>query len=319
MPEATPSRAEPPRVVISLDFEMRWGVHDSLGLDFDAYRANLESVPLVVPALLHALSTRNVRATWAAVGALGCLGWDEYFRRAPPPPRYVQPHLAVRPEYAELDPSGALHFAPALIAAINSTPGQDLGTHTFSHLHLREAGVTAEDVAADLAAVTELYSERYGFAPVSLVFPRNEPAFLDVYRNASIRMWRGNESAWYYDCQGPTSNSVTARVLRLAEALHPLCTRAAPLEGDMTRASLFLRLNLPRVLWDAHVLRVKRELRALTAGSIFHLWCHPHNVGPDVSQRLPRVEQILDLIAEGVERRAFVSASMRDLVAMPGA
>ena len=81
--------------------------------------------------------------------------------------------------------------------SIAAATGQELGTHTFSHLYLREEGVTAHDVAADLAATAELYRERFGTVPRSLVFPRNQCAFLDVIRASTIRVWRGNQKRWY--------------------------------------------------------------------------------------------------------------------------
>ena len=68
-----------PTVVISVDFEMRWGVHDIHGLDIDAYRENLENVRDVVPRMLSMFSERKLRVTWATVGALALNSWDEYF------------------------------------------------------------------------------------------------------------------------------------------------------------------------------------------------------------------------------------------------
>ena len=60
----------PPSVVISLDFELRWGMHDRLGTNYDAYRENLENVREIVPALLKLFSEHKIRVTWACVGAL---------------------------------------------------------------------------------------------------------------------------------------------------------------------------------------------------------------------------------------------------------
>lgn len=304
-----------PAVVISLDFELRWGVHDRFGLDFNAYRENLENVPIVIPQLLTLFAARGIRATWAAVGAIACKNWDDYFARAPKPPRYVNSVFAVKMEYADLDPDGRLHFAPHLFESILRTPGQELGTHTLSHLYLRENGVTAGDVAADLAAVARLYRERFGFAPSSLVFPRNEYAFLDVVRASSIKIWRGNEAAWYYECQGNASNWILPKALRMLDSLAPFRRRAAPVEDHMTRASLFLRLNLPNYLWAAQFTRIQRELESARPNHIFHLWFHPHNVGADTVLRLSRVEQVLDLIAEAQHRGRLASCSMADLAA----
>src|SRR5215831_12070400 len=60
----------PPMVVWSLDFELRWGMHDLLGLDRDRYRNNLEGAREAVPEFLQLFTRRGVRATWATVGAL---------------------------------------------------------------------------------------------------------------------------------------------------------------------------------------------------------------------------------------------------------
>lgn len=306
--------AFPPCVVISLDFELRWGVHDVYGRDFSRFRESLEGGRDVVPALLERFAARGLHATWATVGALGCTGWEDYFSRAPQPPDYAKPGLRVDPRYAELDPAGELHFAPDLVRAIAATAGQELGMHTFSHLYLRESGITAADVAADLAAARALFEERYGVRPTSLVFPRNQCAFIDVVRASGIRMWRGNPGPWYYEREDSESHGSLVRALKLLDGINPLRRLAAPVSGDMTRASMFLRLNLPRPLWRSHIARIRGELGSLAPDDVFHLWFHPHNVGAATAERLSRLDTVLDMIAEHRQRGEIVSSSMGELV-----
>jgi hypothetical protein len=303
-----------PKVVLSLDFELRWGVHDVYGLDFSGYRRNLEGVRNAIPALLKLFDVHHVHATWATVGAIGCENWDEYFARAPRPPRYKRAAFAVNPEYAVLDANGSVHFAPDLIRQIVASPGQELGSHTFSHLYLREEGVTAEDVAADFAAIAKLFEERFGITPRSLVFPRNQPAFPDIIRTSTIKVWRGNPEPWYYECEDSEHNGPLPRALKLIDAVNPVSRRAAPLEGDMTRASLFLRLNFTQYLWSAHLAKIKRELASLRPNDVLHLWFHPHNLGQNMKLRLSRVEQVIELIAERAQRGELVSCTMGSLV-----
>lgn len=102
--------------------------------------------------------------------------------------------------------------------------------------------------------------------------------------------------------------------MKLLDELNPFATRAAPLEDDMTRASLFLRLGLPAVLWQAHVQRIKNELRFLRPDDVLHIWFHPDSLGEDTALRLSRVEQVLELIAEKRERGELQSCAMGDLV-----
>ena len=301
-------------MVLSLDFELRWGVHDVYGLDRDAYRENLEGEREVTPLLLKLFVSHGIRSTWAAVGAIGCDNWDDYFRRAPAHPQYLNSAFVVKPEYADMDPDGLLHFAPGLMKAILQTEGQELATHTFSHLFLREKGVTRDDAENDLAAAMRLHLERFHSAPVSLVFPRNQPAFIDVVRDSSIKIWRGNARAWYYDCEDSEHNGLLPRALKLIDAFDPFTKRAAPLEGDMNRASMFLRLNLPGPAWGLHVKRIEAELNALRENEIFHLWFHPHNVGKHRARRLSRVQQIAELIADRQAKGTLQSCAMRDLI-----
>jgi hypothetical protein len=299
------------KIVWSLDFELRWGMHDRLGLDRDAYRKNLEGAREAVPQLLKLFGERGVRSTWATVGALACNNWDEYFRRAPAPPRYLDPRLAIDPRYADLDPDGVLHFAPDLVGLIAASQGQDLGTHTFSHIFLGEVGVMRRDAEADHAAATALFRERYGVAITSLVFPRNQIGFLDHYRSHGITAWRTNERAWYLR-ETRHSNHPLLRLLRVVDALTPLGARTDFFVDGGTRSTQFLRIALPDVAWKAHLTKIKHEATRLKPGRILHLWIHPHNLGCDVRKSMGRMEQLLEAVERSAPKGAAY-ASMRDL------
>jgi peptidoglycan/xylan/chitin deacetylase (PgdA/CDA1 family) len=305
------SAAQAPKVVWSLDFELRWGMHDILGLDRDAYRKNLEGAREAVRRLLDVFAAHGVRATWATVGAVACASWDEYFHRAPPSPRYADPRLAVDPRYADLDPSGALHFAPDLVALIARTEGQDLGTHTFSHLFLGELGVMQRDAHADHAATLALFHEKFSGAPTSLVFPRNRVAFLDLYRAAGITAWRDIEPSWY-DRLTRHTNHTLVRALRMRYALTPWRTHGGSFAGGRTPASLFVRVYLPETAWKLHLAKIAAEARRLKPGRVAHFWLHPHNLGADLARGTLRMEQALETIERNAPR-GTAYASMRDL------
>jgi peptidoglycan/xylan/chitin deacetylase (PgdA/CDA1 family) len=302
----------PPKVVWSLDFELRWGMHDVLGLDRDRYRKNLEGAREAVPQLLQLFTRRGVRATWATVGALACRSWDEYFRRAPAPPRYVNPQLAINPRYADIDPDGLLHFAPDLVALIAETEGQDIGTHTFSHLYLGELGVMQVDAAADHAATLALFRERFGIKPTSMAFPKNQVAFLALYRAQGISAWRDNESPWYYQLTRHTNHPVV-RGLRMIDALTPWRARGGSFSGGRTPSTLFVRVYLPESLWKLHLARIAAEARRIKEGGVLHFWLHPHNLGADIPRGMQRLEQVIDVIDRKTPR-GTIYASMRDLL-----
>ena len=306
-----------PIVVMSFDFEMRWGVHEIYGMDESGYKKNLENCRPVVEFMLEELAQKNLRATWATVGALGTESWEEYFSLAPPAPKYENSNIAVRKRYASLDPKGRYHFAPDLVRLIVNTEGQELGNHTFSHLFFREPGVTAVDFLKDLAAVEKLWSERYGVTPVSLVFPRNQSAFLDKLKETSVKIWRGPEPAWFYDCTSRSKDTLIPKCCRLIDSINPWVRRASEPENGMLRASVFVRFSLPESLWNLQLARIKNELNKLMPGNVFHLWWHPHNLGFDLSKGLIRFGEIVDLICYTCENKGIVSRNMRDFFMCP--
>lgn len=308
------TRAETwPAVVLSFDFEMRWAFHDVYGLNIDGYRRNLENCRPAVVAMLDLLKERNLRATWATVGALGATSWTEYFSLAPPPPAYAEHGLAVRKEYADVDPRGRLHFAPDLIERILATPGQELGSHSFSHLYFREPGVTGDDFVADMAAVEALWGARFGVVPKSLVYPRNQIAFAELLGRTSIVQYRSPEPAWFYDCTSRAQNGLLPRALRLVDSVNPWASRASRRTGMMLPASLFVRFDLPEWMWRLQVRRLANEIERLAPGEILHCWWHPHNVGADLDRGVGRFAQVFDVISRACGTGRIRSCAMDDL------
>jgi len=286
-----------PLVVVSLDFELRWGVADVLGGDFDRYRRNLEGVREAVPALLELFAELGVQATWATVAAVACDGWDELSACAPPPPRYVDRNLVHDlAAYRRADPSGRLHFAPDLVALIARTEGQELGSHTFMHAFLREPGVMQRDVHADAAAVSSLFLRRFGRSPGSFVYPRNQIAFRGVLAEHGIRVVRENADAWYWQLTGNRQESSLIRGMRLLESVAPIGRRTAPAPAQ--RASYFTRVNLPEPAFRLHVRRVASDAASMASGDALHLWAHPHNFGGDPRRTVARLGDLLRTVRD---------------------
>ena len=104
--------------VISLDFEIYWGVRDVLQLD--QYRNHLLGVRNAIPGMLQLFATYDIHATFATVGFLFFKDRDELITGLPGrKPKYTNPHLS--PYEGHFDQVGKnveedpFHFAPALI------------------------------------------------------------------------------------------------------------------------------------------------------------------------------------------------------------
>jgi peptidoglycan/xylan/chitin deacetylase (PgdA/CDA1 family) len=312
--------------VISLDFEIYWGVRDVLKLD--QYRDNLLGVRTVIPGLLHLFAKHGIHATFATVGFLFFENKEELLAGLPGrKPAYTDKHIS--PYNGHFDEVGhdetedVFHFAPSLIKMIQQA-GQEIGCQTFSHYYCLEAGQTIEDFRDDLQAAKRIASKR-GVELKSFVFPRNQynEAYLNVCKEEGISSFRGNETSWVYKAKDVDSETMFRRAVRLADAYLNLsghhCHEATYMNSTELcniPASRFLRPYSKRMAF-LDWLRLKRITKSMTYaarnGLTYHLWWHPHNFGINIKENLAFLEKILLHYEVLAKKYGFRSVSMQQL------
>lgn len=329
VPDGVPATADVEPVndgllVISLDFELHWGVRDHRSIA--RYGRNLLGVWDVVPRMLELFEQRGIRATWATVGFLMAEDRDELLEHVPlVRPRYADSRLD---PYAELDGIGRderddpYHFAPSLVRQVIDTPGQEVATHTFSHLYALEPRVSTDAFAADLDAALALAARRR-ISITSIVFPRNQvaSAALGVCRERGLTAFRGTETARYQVPRSGSKAPCVSRAMRLLDAYVPLGRHHVPrptlVEGMVNvPASRFLR-PWHRASGMLEPVRLARVLAGMSSaarnGGVFHLWWHPHNFGLDQDENLRVLDRVLCHYDRLRETHDFRSATMRDV------
>lgn len=309
------------KFVISLDFELHWGVAD-LGT-LECWKERLEGGRKAIPRLLTTFHQYGIHVTWATVGFLFFRTREELMAALPDQlPDYTSP---IYSPYRELDTVGEgeesdpYHFAPSLIARIARTPNQEVGSHTFSHYYCLEEGQTVASFRADLRAAIAA-AGRFGIELASLVFPRNQVSaeHLRVCAEEGIRAYRGTRRHWMYEPRAFAAESQVRRGLRLADTYVNVCGHNAydfkelgggrPLD---VRASRYLR-PCRRSLAALEPLRLRRicnELNfAARHGRLYHLWFHPEDFGIETDRNLDFLRRILDhfdaLRSQGVMQSA---------------
>jgi peptidoglycan/xylan/chitin deacetylase (PgdA/CDA1 family) len=314
------------RFVISFDFELFWGVRDTTTLA--RYGRNILGVRDAVPRLLDLFQEYGVRSTWGTVGFLFFDDKDELLAHLPEiRPRYADPRLSPYAALSEIgrnERSDPYHFGLSLIRQIMSCPGQEIGTHTFSHYYCLEPGQDESAFRADLAAAKRA-ALRLGITLRSITFPRHQINYLRTCREAGLIAFRGQPRAWMHD---PNQRKLPARrALRLADAY-------LSLSGDNTRhaardasgminvpASRFLRPFAPR-LRSFERLRFRRIAngmrQAAAAGAIYHLWWHPHNFGAHLEDNLAMLRRILDTFRELALERGMQAGTMAEIAGLTG-
>ena len=123
----------PGRLIVSLDFELFWGMLDVCPLE--NYRDHVLGGREAVPKLLTLFEKYGIHATWAAVGFQFAENGEElkkYFPEKDSRPTYLNPALDPYAYFEKLDGQDSpCFYAPELICQVARTPGQEIGSHTF--------------------------------------------------------------------------------------------------------------------------------------------------------------------------------------------
>lgn len=311
--------------VISLDFELLWGVIDSRG---EEYYESIEKVHVVIPKILELFGKYQINCTWAMVGALMADNYDEFIRKSPVlQPSYNNKGLS---PYFNLDKLKLLNkkllFAPDLIKQIVATQGQELASHTYSHYYCLENGQTPEEFSSDLRAwscMAEKYIEDK--QNHSLVFPRNQfgSEVLKVCKDNGIKTYRGNPEHWAYKANSRSSFDLHKRIFRLLDTYLPLSGSlgsevAKDIETGLFNipASLFFRPynSKLKILERFKIWRIKYSLeQSAKNNKIFHLWWHPHNFSTNTSKNLEQLVEILEFFKVVQIKYGMKSSSMFDV------
>lgn len=288
--------------VISLDFELMWGVRDHATRE--SYGPNVLGGREAIPAMLDLFQRRGIRATWATVGALLCESKDEFLARA----EYAASKGAEIPRLEEIGPDerrDPYYYGASLARLIASCPGQEIGTHTFSHRCALEPGETVASFSADVSsALVQLLA--WGIRCKSIVFPRNQygGAQLEACRSLGLSHFRGNEAKWFYAPAPGKDQTKARRLCRLADSYidlsgpnmsYPDSQKGGPLVN--VSSSRFLR-PFNRRLAPLDGLRMQRIEKAMkqaaATGGTFHLWWHPENFGKNLAENIGILSKMLD-------------------------
>jgi peptidoglycan/xylan/chitin deacetylase (PgdA/CDA1 family) len=315
-------------LVVSLDFELHWGVRDHVTPQ-SSYWGNLWGARKAIPQILSIFQEFDIAATWATVGLLFAKSKSELAQFIPAvKPAYrnarLDPYLEICGENEADDP---LHYAPNLIALIQGTPKQEIGCHTFSHYYCLEMGQSPHAFEADLKSAVSL-AQRRGVRLESIVFPRNQVNrdCLALLPKFGFTNYRGVERGWAFDPEPSRHKTGFKRAARLADQYVPVCGKnlgrwnEMQESGDLcnVRGSMFLRPFSPQLkaLDGIRFNRIAACLReAAISGLVFHLWWHPHNFGRHTEENLQFLRSILAVATECRERYGLRSLSMSEAAA----
>ena len=317
------------QLIVSLDFELFWGMLDCSTLE--AYGGNVLGGRSAIPRLLELFRNYDIHATWATVGFLFGENKEDLKR--------FFPEEALRPTYADpaLDAYGwfdrigsneqdaPCFYGPGLIRMVADTPGQEIGSHTFCHYYCREPGQTVAQFEADLRAARAIAAEK-GYELTSIILPRNqcEPEYTEILRKCGFTAYRDEENDWIHK---KIKIRPLLRLLRLMDAYLPLTGQGGyvPVCEDgiwnLTGSRAFKAVSRSRHMLEGRkVHRIKKQmLHAAKKGLTFHLWWHPHNMGDMTQEFFAQLEEVLQYYVQLREAYGMESLNMREAAEKGGA
>lgn len=308
--------------VVSLDFELLWGVHDHETKQ--SFHEQILGARKAVEEMLKLFEQYQIHATWGIVGMLMAENKEEIKKYSPAlKPQYDDLNLSSyhhMEDVGENERSDVYHYAHSLITRICSYSNQEIASHTFSHYYCGEPGQNKETFEADLCAAQKIAKEKFGVELKSLILPRNQfvNEYMETAYNAGFVAVRGNPNSFAYH-----GKKVLARGMRLLDTYIGVCGRKSYAVESVSdkkpinvKASTFFRKYNVRLafLEKLKVAHIKREMkRAAQKGEIYHLWWHPHNIGKKTDLCIEQLNDIFKYYMLLQRKYRFTSKNMYEV------
>ncbi|SDE76367.1 Polysaccharide deacetylase [Pricia antarctica] len=315
------------KFVISLDFELFWGMRDHLTLE--SYGKHILGVREALPRMIEAFEAHQVKGTFATVGFLFASDKEELIASSPKgKPLYVNKNLSPYndkfDEIGENEESDKYHYALSLIELLQKYPNQEIATHTFSHYYCLEKGQTKENFRDDLLAAKKI-GEAKGISLQSIIFPRNQfnKEYIEVLKDLGITSYRGNEKIWFFNGGMGEAPKLMKRAFRLFDSYVNISGHNC---YDLEEIKAATPYNIPssrflrpysQKLSLLEDIRLKRILNGMTYAAknkkVYHLWWHPHNFGVHQEENFKILNKILDHYDALKSKYGFESSTMGEI------
>lgn len=310
--------------VISLDFELFWGVLDKFTLE--EYKENIENVPRVIEELLLIFKKYEIHATWGVVGSIFFEKKDFLERKILKPIGYRNSKLSAY-NYLELikNSESTLFFGKLLIEKIKKTKYQEIATHTLSHYFVCEEGQKEEDFEYDIKIVKSIH-EVNNLKVNSIIFPKNQlnSNYNNILKKYGIKYYRGNEESLFYRKGKIDKESVFIRIGRFLDSYINIGGNYTydikDIRGEKgllnIKASRFLRPYNSKLSYFEFIKlnRIKKQMKnAAVKKEIFHLWWHPHNFGKNFEKNISMLIKILEYYNFLKEKYNFESKNIMEV------
>ncbi|MCB0486437.1 MAG: polysaccharide deacetylase family protein [Flavobacteriaceae bacterium] len=313
--------------VISLDFELMWGVRDKRTIE--NYGDALIGVKTAIIRMLESFKKHEVSVTFATVGFLFHKNREELLINLPDikvnyTDKNLSPYTEISNYLGKNENDDPYYFGYSLLQLIKESDLHEVSTHTYCHYYCLEPGQTLDMFEADLAKAVEV-ANREGVQIKSIVFPRNQYSseYIEICKKYGLTCYRGNEDHFIYKSTNGNEQTAFRRALRLIDGYFNItgyhCYQYSSIVKTYPHnipASRFLRPYNKKLKFLENQ-KLRRITQAMTYAAknnrVYHLWWHPHNFGRNTEENIIMMEKILEHYQFLKLKYQFQSTTIKDL------
>lgn len=295
--------------IISLDFELIWGLAGWDSKKIDSYYNNIDNATIAMERIINLFDKYDIKCTIAFVGAMNYYTLNELMIDVKnyKTPTYTNSSFcsfnSFLPYIEENKYPSSNFFCKGIIERLKNNYNVELATHTFSHYYCLEDGQTVENFKQDISYALNNAKEN-NINIKSIVFPRNQVSkeYLDICNQLGITHYRGTLNNFLYRTNKTESRYSLKGTLRFLDTY-------LNLSGYNTFKCQFYKnnkiINVPgsrflrpyskhlSLLEKYKIKRIKNSMKyAAINKEIYHLWWHPHNFGMNINHNLSNLEEI---------------------------
>jgi hypothetical protein len=312
--------------VISLDYELMWGVRD-VRTEED-YGENILNVQTAFEKMLELFERFNIQVTAATVGFLFHKNSKDLLSHLPKKkPNYFDekcsPYSAMA-NYLYNSMDDGLYFNAPLTKILINHKNVEIASHTYSHFYCLESNNGLETFIEDTKYMQQT-AQTNGVHLRSIVFPRNQftSKHIEICAEFGITSYRGNPNHWIYEPVPEHKQGVLRRIFRFLDSYTNItghhCYGLNTIVGEQPHniaASRFLR-PYSKMLSRFEGIKLARIKKSMTYAAknklVYHLWWHPHNFGANQEENSKGLEVILQHYDALHKKYGFLSATMNEL------
>ena len=315
-------------LVISLDYELLWGLAGWDDEHLKAYERNVDNANDALLQIVKMLEEYGMKLTVAYVGTMNNSSVAEVmdekngFNAEYNSSIFSAFNSSV--PYAKKANKPSLLFAKDIIGQLKDQSHVELASHTYSHYYCLEDGQTKEMFEKDVELAC-LNAEKIGLKLRSIILPRNQIQhdYMVVCKDRGITHYRGTLNNWLYKTEKTKSRFSMKGALRFLDTYINISGSntysMSEYKDDVlvnVPGSRFLRPFSAKLSFFER-LKIKRIKSSMTYaakhGLVYHLWWHPHNFGANTTENMDNLKSLCEHYLFLKNKYWFNSSTMSEI------